>query len=181
MMKVVTTLKKRTMIILSLLLIAGLVVPANSWARVEARYEYFIGNNIVGNDLGYTTCKQTLFHQQSLNNVDNEGLSISFPTSLSLNGEEGTGSGASIALPSISQSTDQSSEATSTGFYTANFLSIPPVNNGASPVLSGFNSLISPVEAPTSLIGPGMVIPEMVNTIPGNNRLKALAQTPVNL
>lgn len=161
-------------------MIIGLVVPANSWARTEARYEYFIGNTVIGDDLGFTTCKQTLFHQQTLNNVDNEDLGTSFPTSLSLNAPEGSSTGASIALPSISQSTYQSSDATSTGFYNANFLSIPPVNNGAAPVMAGLNAPISPVAAPTSLIGSSMMYPEMENTIPGNNLQKALAKTPAD-
>lgn len=187
-MSIVYLLKKWSIITLVSLLIIGLVVPGSSLSRTEARYELRSGDVIFGNDLGNVNSRQTLFHQQTLDNTDVEAVDVDFPLfSISPAGDMvagpvvADGSSANVipfglvdlAMPSISESSYQTYNATDTGFYTASFLGIPPINYGGSPVTSGIDMQISPVKAPSSLIGSSMMFPEMNNIIPGYDRSKA--------
>lgn len=191
-------IKRWSIITLVSLLIIGLVVPGTSLSRTEARYELKSGDLIFGNDLGVASSTQTLFHQQALDTADVEAVNVDFPLfseSPAGNTVAGPviadGSSANVlpfglvdlAMPSISQSSFQSVDATNTGFYQANFLGIPPINNGAGPVLAGPEAGISPVGPPTSLIGSNMMFPEMTNIMPGYDAKKAhnaLAGDPVH-
>lgn len=202
-MRVVYTLKKLSAILLISLLVTILAVPAVTWARTEARYELISGNAIFGNDLGQVNSKQSLFHQQTLTAADNESMSISFPVSIggivagpvqagagSAVGGVSSGAGATanvlpfglvdLAFPSIDETIDQSYSASSTGFYTATFLGIPPINYGGAPVTSGIYASDTPVSTPASLIGSNMMFPEMSNIIPGYDQSKAASNSTMN-
>jgi|GEM_PF-2782614 len=72
-------LKKTLMLSILLLLVIAIVTPQDAFARTEARYEGRIGDTVFGNDIYSSTNKQTLFHQQTLNNTDLEHYDLSFP------------------------------------------------------------------------------------------------------
>jgi hypothetical protein len=172
-------------------------LPAVSWARTEARYELISGYAIFGNDLGATTCKQTLFHQQTLNTADLESVNIDFPATVdganigplqamgnsTIGGIAAAGSASAnvlpfgpvdLAFPDISETVSQSYGESITGFYTATFLSIPPINNGGAPVIAGAFASGAPLDMPSSLVGSNMMFPEMENIIPGFDQTKSL-------
>ena len=199
-MRIWFSVKKISAILLLSLLITGAAVPGVSSARVEARYELISGDAIFGNDFGATTCKQTLFHQQTLDTSDLESISINFPPSAdgtdigplqamgstAIGGITASGSATAnvipfgpvdLAFPDISETVSQSYSASSTGFYTASFLSIPPINPGSSPVTAGVLNSGSTMSAPTSLVGSSMMFPEMNNIIPGYDETKATSQS----
>lgn len=194
-MRVANTLKRWSIILLISLLIVGVAMPSSSWARTEARYELRTGDAIFGNDLGSVNSRQTLFHQQTLNSLDQEALSIDFPpfaktpSSTTVLGPTAAGGSSAdivpfgpvdLALPSISETVNQSYSASSTGYYTASFLGIPPINYGGVPVASGIDMPASPVSPPASLIGSSMMFPEMNNIIPGYDRSKAAGNKSAN-
>lgn len=183
-MKVVAALKKLSAIIVLSILLAGVVFPGPVWARTEARYEGIIGSTIFGNDLGFTTSKQNLYHQQTLNTVDLEQYRMDFSpyaSSIDSGSTQETPSTSTLsfgqvdlALPALSERSYQEYSATSTGFYNATFLGIPPINNAGAPVTLGS---ISPVAPPSDLVGSNMMFPEMYNIIPGYDRSKAAKAT----
>ncbi len=178
-MRVVATLRNLFVITLVIGLILLLVIPSTSFARKEARYEIISGNVIAGLDHGQANDKQNLFHQQTLQSADIESLNIAF-TSPGLNGGASTANvlpfgETNLALPSIAQNNGQSCSATSTGFYSATFLGIPPVNTGAALVESGPYRAVSPTLPSSSIAGPNMPFPEMIDSTPGTDRSKAIA------
>jgi len=197
-MRVVATLRGRLVIAFIMFLIILWTVPLNSFARQEFRYELISGDFSFGNDFGRAKDTQNLFHQKTLQTIDDESLNINFPVFDSFNsgsannilapgpaevkGDELTGSAnvlpfgpVDLAFPDISQIVFQSIAASSTGFYSATFLGIPPVNTGAGLVWSGPGTPISPVTSPPRIAGPNTPFPEMVNTAAGTERTAALA------
>lgn len=178
-MRVFATLRKWFVITSIICLIILLVIPSTSFARKEARYEIISGNVIAGLDHGQANDKQNLFHQQTLQSADDESLNVAF-TSPGLNGGASTANilpfgETNLALPSITQNNGQLCSATSTGFYSATFLGIPPVNTGAALVESGPYRAVSPTLPSSSIAGPNMPFPEMVDSSPGTDRSKAIA------
>lgn len=179
-MRVVATLRNMFVIMLVMGLVLLLVIPSTSFARKEARYEIISGNVMAGLDHGQANDKQNLFHQQTLQSVDNESLNIAFPPPGSNDGVSTANvipfGETNLPLPSISQAVDQSCNATNTGFYSATFLGIPPVNTGAALVESGPYRAVSPTMPSSSVAGPNMPFPEMVDSTPGTDRTKAIAE-----
>jgi hypothetical protein len=201
-MRVEYTMKKSLTILLISVLVVVSAMPAVSWARNEARYELIAGDVTFGNDLGTASTTQNLFHQQTLQTIDLENLDIDFPISAddlglgpTLGSVEadgialGAGSSANVlpfgpvnlAFPSIEQDVLQSCAATSTGFYSANTLGVPPANLGSYPVTTGPGAFLSPVLAPPSIAGPNMPFAEMTNIMPGYERQKAIIKKKSNL
>src|SRR5208337_4405385 len=83
-------------------------------------------------------------------------------------------------FPSISQTVDQTYSASETGFYSATFLGIPPINYGGVPVSADIYASQASVNPPTSLIGSDMMFPEMNNIIPGYDRSNAESNSAKN-
>lgn len=194
--RVVATLREKLVIAIIIILIILWAVPATSFARQEFRYELIAGDLSFGNDFGRAKDIQNLFHQQTLQTIDNESLRVDFPLfadgiiagptkgpAAIDNVSLGMGSSTNIlpfglvdlAFPSIKQTVNQSIAASTTGFYSATFLGIPPVNTGAGQVWSGPGTPISPVTTPATIAGPNTPFPEMVNTAAGTERTAALA------
>jgi hypothetical protein len=194
------TVKKLGIILALALLTTVTIAPAVTWARVEARYELISGDAIFGNDLFRQSNEQTLFHQQTLNTADMESINIEFPVSSGGAGigplqamgglaADGVSSGGSVsanvlpfgpvdlAFPDISETVVQSYGESTTGFYTANFLSIPVINNGGAPVIAGLYPANVPVSSSLSLAGSSMPFPEMVNIIPGYDETNYLSKS----
>ena len=149
-----------------LLLVVASALAAPAGARTEARYELRSGAVTFGNDLYSSNSQQSLFHQQTFSGFDNESLNIDFPafdrfSADGINNDLALGPTAvttdgitasanilpfglvNLAFPSISETVDQGYNASSTGFYTASFLGIPPVNYGAPPVTTDYSSINS--------------------------------------
>jgi hypothetical protein len=196
----------RLLAILSLaFFIACLVLPGLSMARTEARYELRTGGVVFGNDLYSSNSMQCIFHQQTLNCTDIEVLDIDFPVfddippaktvlgpTTADDGEISDGAvetdGVStanvlpfglvnLAFPSIRETVNQTYSATSTGFYTSNFLGIPPPNEGAYEVTSGPGAFLSPVSPPQELVRNNLPFSEMYDLIPGYERQKGINKT----
>ena len=194
------SIRKWLVLTLVIMLFILLTQPSISFARKEGGYELISGDVSFGNVLGQRTDTQDLFHQQTLNTVDDEALNINFPLNANdlglgptaLNGNvtsDGLTAGGTaaanvlpfgpvdLAFPDISQTVNQLYGASSTGYYYTNFLSIPPDNSGAGPVLGGPFTPISLVSPPQSIAGPLMPFPQMVDTAPISAYNKALGAT----
>lgn len=191
-------------IIISALLIGCLLVPVQSLARTEMRYEIRGPGFVAGNDIYSSSSKQSIFHQQTGTATDFEALDINFPPLIDIPrattvlGPATAGSGVvadgvtlgagatanvlpfglvNLAFPSIQQTVDQTYSVTETGFYTATFLGIPPPNSGAYEVTAGPGAFLSPVSPPEELVRNNLPFAEMYNIIPGYERQKGINKT----
>jgi hypothetical protein len=194
----IVTLNRGIFIIVLVSLIACLLLPAQSLARDEMRFELRTPDTVVGWDFYRSNSQQSLFHQQKANLSDKESLDIDFPLftdipeptvlgpttgaasvdGISL-GDDATSNVVpfglvDLAVPSISQESEQSYDVSSTGFYTSTFLGIPPQNTGSYPVTTGPAAFSSPVASPPMIAGPSMPFPELLNIMPGYERQKAI-------
>lgn len=155
-------IKKCITVLAAIYLVLTMAVPqeANA-AAAETRYELRSGGVDMGNDLIITGLDQAVFHQQTLQGVDDENLSLGFPGALSLNDPGSPGGNVGMALPSISQSSLQSTSIMSAGFFTADLPFYPCCNYGATPVGVGQFGKPSPV-TPASFKGNSLLYPAMV-------------------
>ena len=167
-------LKRCLSILLALALAISLIAPP-AWSRVEVRNEIRTDGVTFGRDLIIAAPQQTLFHQQTEQDVDSESASISFPGSVPLAQDDSS----SIALPAISQQVDQTTNVIDTGYYTANYCYCPGPNEGNVPLTSTYLQALSTIK-PGRLIGSAPMYSEMVNVIPGERKLSQLAQQANN-
>lgn len=140
-----------------LLLIAVVPSPVLGAAR-ETRYELIADGVTFGNDVINTGLNESVFHQQTLAATDRETAGISFPGDLDFI----PGQGVSLALPSITQTSDQMVSLSSTGFFEANIPFYPCCNFGAAPAGVGQFGKPSPV-TPARFRGSSIMYPEMIN------------------
>lgn len=156
-------------------LLFALIMPMPAFSRTEERFELITGNTVFGDDFYKSTNIQNLFHQQSLTASDQEQSSLTFPNTLDLSAAGGQGD-VGVALPSIAQNVSQSSAATNTGFFSANYNYRPEVDYGNVPVstnyISSLQQAIQP--APVSL---SLFAPEQFGAIAIQNKLKGSAPT----
>lgn len=146
-------------IIIALFLVTMAIVPYPvQGAQAEAKYEAVVDGVTYGNDVILTGLNQSIFHDHVQNASDNESFSLASSGELNFSPSQGT----EIALPSISQSTDQTLSESTTGFYYANYPYCPFINNGAAPIGVGQFGKTSPVEA-AKFRGRALMYPEMVN------------------
>lgn len=155
------------------LLVVSLTAPA-AWSRVEVRKELCTDGVTYGTDFIIAAPQQALFHQQSKQDLDSESSSIAFPGSVALS------PGTKLALPSISQQVDQTSDVQSTGLFTANYCYCPGPNNGNVPMTASYLTDLQSIK-PGRLIGSAPMYPEMVNTAPGQRKLSELARQANNI
>lgn len=127
-------------------------------AAAETRYEAIVDGTIFGNDLIITGLGQSVFHRQGLASADNEHLDISFPGALPFLPSRGI----CIALPSIHETSAESVDVSSTGFFAADLPYYPCCNFGAAPVGVGQFGRPGPV-ARARFRGHALMYPEMVN------------------
>jgi hypothetical protein len=138
-----------------LVLMAMVPYPALG-AAFETRYEVVVDGVTYGNDLVVTGLNQNVLHQQTLSTDDLETTEIAFPGDLKFS------QGVDLALPAISQTTEQAVSSSSTGFFYADIPFYPCCNFGAAPVGFGQFRKPSPVTG-AKFRGSSLMYPEMVN------------------
>ncbi len=161
-------LTKYLVIALLAMLVISLTAPV-AWSRTEIRKELCTDGVTYGTDIVIAAPQQTLFHQQTAQALDNESSAVTFPDSVALSPRT------NLALPSISQQVDQTSEVQSTGLFAANYCYCPGPNNGNVPMTTSYLTDLQSIK-PGKLIGSAPMYPEMVNTAPGQRKLNELAQ-----
>jgi hypothetical protein len=127
-------------------------------AAAELKYEVIVDGVTFGNDMILTGLRQCIFHQQTASALDTESFGLDFPGALAFSPSQGT----NIALPSISQTVDQSETVSTTGFFFANYPYASFENNGAPAVGVGTYRRPSPV-TPARFRSNALMYPEMVN------------------
>lgn len=125
-------------------------------AAAETRCEVVADGVTYGNDLTITGLNQSVFHQQTLVAADAETAAIAFPCDLKFS------QGVGMALPAISQTTEQVVSSSSTGFFYTDIPFYPCCNFGAAPVGFGQFRKSSPVTR-ARFRGSSLMYPEMVN------------------
>ncbi|CAJ38080.1 hypothetical protein [Methanocella arvoryzae] len=142
-------------------------VSMDASASNERKYELRTGNIVMGLDEINSGMFQELFHSQSLSTADTETLGISFPEN---NGV------------AITQTSDESILATSTGYFAANMPFYPCLNYGAPPVGIGVSVAAYPVTT-AKFSGNTLFFPEMVNqgNLFNNSELRDMNQTRITL
>lgn len=143
--------------VLACIVMAASVPSPALGAAAEARYEVVADGVTYGNDLTITGLNQSVFHQQTLAAADREAAELSFPSDLKFSPSQGV----DLALPSISQTREQTVSSSSTGFFEANIPFYPCCNYGAAPVGFGQFRKPSPVTA-ARFRGSALMYPEMV-------------------
>jgi len=123
------------------------IFPLNSSA-IELRPEIRVGDITFGSDVMTTGLSQSVFHQQTLASTDGEAAAVAFENDR--------------PVPTITQASDQSVAATSTGFFQADLPFYPCLNNGASPVGIGQIGVPYPVTT-ADFSGSDIMFPEMTN------------------
>ncbi len=155
------------------MLVISLTSPT-AWSRVEIRKELCTDGVVYGTDISIAAPQQTLFHQQSVQAWTAEASSVAFPDSVALS------PGTDIALPSITQQVDQTSDMQNTGLFDANYCYCPGPNNGNVPMTANYLVDLQSIK-PGRLIGSAPMYPEMVNTAPGQRKLSEMAQQANNI
>ena len=149
---------KASFAFLSACLVILALIPGHALgAAAETRYELVSGDTVFGNDLIITGMDQSVFHQQARAASDEERTDIAFPGAVPFS------SGVSLALPSISQSVDETVAMSRTGFFTADLPYYPCCNFGAAPVGIGQFGVPGPV-TPAGIAGNSLMYPEMINS-----------------
>lgn len=128
------------------LVVFSIAMPLYATAANEERIELRMGNIVFGGDIIENDMFQSVFHQQTLSTTDTESLGIT-------GNEDGI---------DISQASDQSVAATSTGYFEANLPFYPCLNHGAPMVGIGESVAAYPVTR-AKFTGNTLFFPEMVN------------------
>lgn len=160
---------KRVIVVLTVLYLLAAVIPAGVSARMEARWALQSGDVLTGMDWSIQKPQAQLYHSSDNSLADSESSSITFPTAIDLSPSQDTG----IALPSISQSVDQTASAVDTGYFHANWCYLNSPNNGGGPIVAGDPTLARPF-ASSQLIGSGIVFPYMTPIADSNLNFKPI-------
>ena len=147
---------KSFIVILTVVLLLAAGIPAGVSARMEARWAVQSGDVLMGTDWSVQHPQATLYHNSATNAADSESVGISFPTSIDLSPSQGT----NLALPAISQTSDQTIDATNTGYFSANWCYLNTHNNGGGPLDASDPSLTHPF-ASGAMLGSGILFPYM--------------------
>jgi hypothetical protein len=147
---------KSLIVILTIVFLLAAGMPAGVSARMEARWALQSGDVLIGTDLSVQHPQATLYHNTATTLTDSESAGISFPTSIVLSPSQGT----DLALPAISQISDQTAETSDTGFFRANWCFLNTPNNGGGPLDASDATSTHPYGS-SRMIGSDVIFPYM--------------------
>jgi hypothetical protein len=123
---------------------------------MEARWALQSGDVLMGTDWSVQHPQATLYHNTATTLTDSESAGISFPTSIVLSPSQGT----DLALPAISQISDQTAETSDTGYFHANWCFLNSLNNGGGPLDASDPTSTHPYGS-SRMIGSDVLFPYM--------------------